>query len=366
MSLIEACSGCLRRTWLITRLAGHVNLHRDRLAELMALGDEQLIAAVGGAQRERVAAEYADYRAGPARSAIAQAGLDVVCSCRHRYPARLRELDTPPRAVHVAFDAQRLIDLITGPVVAIVGSREPSSYGIQVATELGRGLAAAGVTVLSGMARGIDSHAQRGALAVGGPTVAVLAGAAERAYPPRGRSLHTQISRQGAVVSEFPPGTSARRWMFPARNRVIAALADMTVVVEARSGSGSLITANLALSLGRRIGAVPGRVGSPLARGPHALIRRGADVIDGAEAVLEALFGAGQTIAPAEQLAVSQTERAILEALAEGRDVPAALRRGGLAPGDALPALAELELRGLITRDAGGAYTVALGWRSPG
>src|ERR1019366_5760844 len=119
--------------------------------------------------------------------------LDVVCPCRTWYPARLRELDTPPAVLHVANDALRLKDMLEGPVVAIVGSREPSSYGCEMASELGRGLAAAGVTVVSGMARGIDTQAHRGALSVNGPTVAVLPGGADRPYPPRSRTLHERI-----------------------------------------------------------------------------------------------------------------------------------------------------------------------------
>jgi DNA processing protein len=365
MSLMEACPVCLRRTWLLTRLAGHLDQHRDRWGELLTLDDQELIAAVSGTQRESLEHEYADYWVEPSRSAIAHACLDVVCPCRAWYPARLRELDTPPAVLHVANDVLRLKDLLKGPVVAIVGSRAPSAYGSDTAAELGRGLAAAGVTVLSGMARGIDTHAHRGALSVNGPTVAVLPGGADRPYPPRSRTLHQQIVRQCAAVSEFAPGTEPRRWMFPARNRLIAALADMTVIVEARPESGALITANFADSLGRRVAAVPGRINSPLARGPHGLLRHGAALIDGCEAVLDELFGAGGRRTPVQQLEVTQTQHAILDALAEGRDTTTALRRASLTIDDGLAALADLELAGLVRRGRNGEYTVPVGWRTP-
>jgi DNA processing protein len=368
MSLMEACPDSLRRSWLLARMAGHLDQHRNRWGELLTLDDHELIAAAGGTQGQLLEQEYDDYWVEPSRSAIAHAWLDVVCPCRAWYPARLRELDTPPAVLHVANNVLRLKDMLKGPVVAIVGSREPSSYGCEMASELGRGLAAAGVTVVSGMARGIDTHAHRGALSVNGPTVAVLPGGADRPYPPRSRTVHERIVRDGAAVSEFPPGTTPRRWMFPARNRLIAALADMTIVVEARLDSGALITANCAESLGRRVAAVPGRINSPLARGPHRLLRHGAALIDGCEAVLDELFGAGEGArrAPAQQPEVTQTQHLILAALAEGSDTDTALHRVSLTADDGLAALAELELTGLVKRGRNGEYTVAMGWRSPG
>ena len=155
--------------------------------------------------------------------------------------------------LHVVGELERFLALLSEPAVAIVGARRPSPYGVTVARSLGRGLGAAGVTVVSGMARGIDSAAHRGALDAviaptpgrrppgpqpEAPTIAVLAGAAEIPYPASARNLHGRIGAAGAIVSELPPGTTARRWMFPARNRIIAALSAMTVVVEARERSG--------------------------------------------------------------------------------------------------------------------------------
>ncbi|MBA2636825.1 MAG: DNA-processing protein DprA, partial [Solirubrobacterales bacterium] len=173
-------------------------------------------------------------------------------------------------------------------------------YGREVAHSLGRGLAAAGVVVVSGMAMGVDAAAHEGALAVDGPTVAVLAGAPNVPYPAMKRALHAHLLRSACVVSEMPPGFRARRWSFPARNRIIAALTGMTVVVEATERSGSLITADIALQLGRAVGAVPGPVSSPLSAGANALLHDGAQVIRDAQDVLDAALPIGWSRPPAQ------------------------------------------------------------------
>jgi DNA processing protein len=265
----------------------------------------------------------------------------------------LRELESPPAVLHVVGDLER----VTRPGVAIVGARRPSPYGLDVAGSLARGTAIAGVTVISGLASGIDSAAHRGALSAGGVTIAVLAGAPERPYPSRARALHARIRAAGAVVSELPPGTGSRRWMFPARNRLIAALTAMTVVVEARSRSGALVTARHARRLGRAVGAVPGRVTSPLAAGPHQLLRDGALLIECTTQILDALFGPGQQH-PAQPPRLDPQIAALVDALAEGHGTATALARAGLRTEQALAALASLELAGTIERQPGGRYAV--------
>ncbi len=359
----DACDACLRRAWLLARLAGHLDQHRDRLEELLPLPDADLIAALGGSRREQVLGEYADFDPQAAQNAAVEVSVELVCRCTWRYPERLRDLPAPPAVLHIAGGGERLMQMLGEPVVAIVGSRQPSPYGTEVAASLARGLAAAGVTVISGLAHGIDACAHRGALDGGGATVAVLAGAAELPYPPRARSLHRRILSTGAVVSELPPATRVRRWMFPARNRLLAALGALTVVVEARAGSGALITAAHAAALERMVGAVPGRVGSPLARGPHELLRQGAILVDGPEAVLDHLHlpGLRSSGGPAANPELNREERTLLDALAEGQSVGEALRRAGLEPEHGLPLLASLELAGLIRRGPGGAYSVPLG-----
>ncbi len=203
----------------------------------------------------------------------------------------------------------------------------------------------------------------RGVLEVGGPTVAVLAGGAERPYPASARGLHARIRAAGAVVSELPPGTGNRRWMFPARNRLLAGLSAMTVVVEAGSDSGALLTATVARDLGRPLGAVPGRVTSPLAVGPHKLIRGGAALISGAGDVLDRLAiaipaAAGPQVTSGSADGLPGAQRTLLEALAEGQPSESALTRAGLGTDAGLAALAALELAGLIAREVGGRWTI--------
>jgi DNA processing protein len=216
-------------------------------------------------------------------------------------------------------------------------------------------MAAAGVTVVSGMALGIDAAAHRGALDAGGPTIAVLAAGPERAYPRRARTLHGRILESGTVVSELPLDGGPRRWMFPARNRLIAALAALTVVVEARSNSGALLTAGRAAELGRTVGAVPGRITSPLAGGPHRLLRDGALLVSGAEDLLDGVFGL-ETVPRPRRLPPDL--QGLLDALAEGHAIPEAVARAGLGTEQGLAALAVLELAGRIRRGPAGGYAV--------
>ena len=177
--------------------------------------------------------------------------------------------------------------------MAVVGSRRPSPYGLEMARSLGRGLAAAGIVVVSGLALGIDAAAHRGCLEVAGVPVAVLAGGPDLPYPRSHRRLYAEVVATGLVLSEMPPGQRAFRWSFPARNRLMAGIAGMTVVVEAAEPSGSLITAEFAQDLGRVVGAVPGRVTARMAAGSNALLRDGAAVVRSPEDVLDDLLGAG-------------------------------------------------------------------------
>ncbi len=176
--------------------------------------------------------------------------------------------------------------------VAIVGTRRASPEGLEVARTLGRGLAGANVTVVSGLALGVDSAAHAGAVELCGPTMAVLGGGADVPYPTRKAGLYQAIlAADGVIVSEMPPGFRAFRWSFPARNRIIAALAPVTIVVEAAERSGSLITAELALDLGRDVAAVPGPVLSWRSRGTNALLRDGAALIRDVRDALELVLG---------------------------------------------------------------------------
>jgi DNA processing protein len=200
-----------------------------------------------------------------------------------RYPALLGTIGSPPD-LHVR-GSLRPSD---GLAIAIVGSRRPTPYGMDVAERLAAELAARGVTIVSGLARGIDTAAHRGALSGGGRTLAVLGNGIDIVYPPENRDLARAIERQGALLSQFSKGTAPLAYHFPARNRTIAGLALGVVVVEAGERSGALITAGLAADLGREVFAVPGRVTSEVSRGPHGLLRDGAILVrDWADVVQE-------------------------------------------------------------------------------
>ena len=359
---MTACDDCLRRTWLIARLAGRIEVARHehtRLPEVMALPDDQLIDALAGAEEPLVRSQRARFDPCAARSTARAAGLYALCRHDDRFPPRLLHARDAPAVLHIAGTPERL-DRLAGeePAVSIVGMRRASRYGLDVARGLARDLARAGVPVVSGMALGVDSAAHAGALDAGGLTVAVLAGGADVPYPPSKRHLYAEIVKRGVDVSELPPGFRARRWCFPARNRIIAGLTDLTIVAEAETRSGSLITADLAAKLGREVAAVPGPVTSPGAAGTNALLKDGATLVRHAHDVLDALFGVGHA-PPRCDTTLEPPLRELLDAVAHGRNTVAAI--AGVSPeraDAALVGLTELELRGLVRRELGGRYAV--------
>lgn len=330
---LAACDACLRRAWLLARLSGHLEPVRNRVGELLALDDDELIAAVAGRQEPAVRRDLGCFDASDAARTAIASGTPPVCRCATEYPAQLRDLGAPPAVLFVTGDVLRLRELAGTAMVAIVGSRRGSSYGLEIANGLARGLGRAGVPIVSGMALGIDCAAHDGALSVDAPTIAVLPGPASEPYPPGRRATHRAITRCGVAVSEVPPGTPVRRWSFPARNRVIAALAAMTVIVEAGARSGALLTAAIGSELGRMIGAVPGRVGNPLADGPNDLLAAGARIIRGPQDVLDALYGVD-----APRLVVDRRPpltprlRALADAIAAGGSLPGIFTSEGLSP----------------------------------
>jgi DNA processing protein len=292
----------------------------------------------------------------------AVAGSGAWASCRHDelYPDALRDLGDAPAVIFGRGRAAILGELERNGAVTIVGSRRPSGYGRELAAELGAELAAAGFAVVSGMAMGIDSAAQTGAVRAGGLTIAVLGCGVDVAYPPRSARLYGEIVERGLVLGELPPGTEPRRWTFPARNRIMAALGAMTVVVEARERSGSLITAEMAASLNRDVGAVPGLVGSSPAAGTNGLIRDGAHLIRGAQDVLDGLLGpgAGERSARAPVGPMLEDELAgVLDLVERGAGTADALARASrLQPGPLATALVRLELSGYVRCNGEGHY----------
>ncbi|HEY6890814.1 MAG TPA: DNA-processing protein DprA [Solirubrobacter sp.] len=354
---ITACDDCLRRTDLIAAIAGRLQIEfKQRTAPggVLALPDEELLEIGASGDVER---RYAGFVAAAARERASAAGLKIVCRCRDEYPGSLRDLDDPPAVIHIL---GRPSALEAEDAIAVVGARRASSYGLEVARALGRGLSAARVPVVSGLALGVDSEAHYGALEASGSTIAVLAASAHVAYPARGWKLHAAVAERGAVISEMPPGAQAQRWCFVARNRIIAALGAATIVVQATERSGSLTTADFAADLGRAVGAVPGLVTTRLSAGTHGLIQAGAPLIRDAADALELLAGVTGREYPAGDeappLVLAPPLKRLLEAVEDGCGSLTELADTPEAARSAMAGLGELERLGLVRRGLRGRW----------
>ncbi|MDP9188451.1 MAG: DNA-processing protein DprA [Actinomycetota bacterium] len=364
MRAVEACDACLRRAWLVGSLSARIEraisgVPGRRSRELLALGDARLAAAVAGSRDELYLERSRARDPRRLRAAVVKAGAWACCRHDDAYPPALRELADAPRLLFGRGDPTLLGSLEGAGSVTVVGARHASAYGRQMATGLGLELAASGLAVVSGMALGIDSCAHEGALREGGLTVAVLGSGPDVPSPAGRRALYERIRARGLILSELPPGTEPRRWTFPARNRIMAALGTMTVVVEARARSGSLITSELAEQLGREVGAVPGRVGSPVAEGANALLRDGAQVIRSGQDVLDSVLGPGAAAEREAQVAAALDRELVevLDAIDGGAATQDAVAQAaGLDAGVALTSLARLELLGVVNCDSAGRY----------
>jgi DNA processing protein len=292
-------------------------------------------------------------RAAEALTIAGRSGVGLVVFGGDDYPELLSQIPDPPPALWV----RGALDPGLGPV-AIVGSRTATPHGLQMGHRLGEDLARAGLCVVSGLARGVDAAAHRGALGAGGRTIAVLGCGIDVTYPPEHESLARDIAASGALISEFAPGTPPLSWHFPRRNRVISGLCHAVVVVEASDRSGSLITARRALEQGRDVMAVPGGVLSGRNRGAHALLRDGARVVEGAQDVLEELKLTGPKRKPGENAEDLKSPDPVLRNMVEGEtyDVDALSQLCGLDPVRLLRKLTELELAGWIARAGGGRF----------
>lgn len=281
-------------------------------------------------------------------AAAARAGFSWYPTSEPSFPQPLRALSDPPLGLFLKGRWP------TGPTVAIVGSRRASAYGKEVAQYLGRELARAGVWVVSGMARGVDAAAHRGALEGGGFTVAVWGSGCDRVYPPEHAELAVAIGERGGIVTEYPPGTPPRRENFPERNRLIAGLSQILVVVEADPRSGALLSAKLALEEGREVMAVPGSVFSPLSAGPNGLLRAGAAPVLCAQDILDAL----SLPATAPPPAVHKDQQGLLRFFPPGLalTVDELASRCGKSVPELLPELISLELEGTLAKDPDGRY----------
>lgn len=284
-------------------------------------------------------------------ASVSACGARVIAWGDPEYPISLMDLADPPALLYAR--GRDLGSLAWR--VAVVGSRRCSALGREVAVDIGRSLASAGACVVSGAARGIDTGAHRGALDAAGTTVAVLGSGIDVLYPPGSRGLLQEIEAAGAIVTEYPPGIPAEPFRFPARNRIVAGLARALVVVEGAAGSGSMISVDHALDLGREVFAVPGPVTSPLSEVPLALIRDGAVMIRGADDLLADL---GLDVAPATLAGPSELppdELRVFEGLRSPCLPDAVARAASVSIPEAVAALTRLELRGLV-RNVGGRY----------
>ncbi|MBN8867485.1 MAG: DNA-processing protein DprA [Solirubrobacterales bacterium] len=357
----SACPDCLRRAWLVARLGVWIQTACDdlpgrRTPELLRLSSESLVEAVAAKKDDEILEWNTALGEGEMRAAIFNA--DCWCCCRHdeSFPVGLRDgADAPPVLIGRG-GAIRLRDLELENSVTVVGARKATGYGLEMAATLGRELAVAGLNVISGMALGIDGAVHRGSLEVG-PTIAVLGCGPDRPYPASHARLYGRIVERGLVVSEVPPGAEAWRWSFPARNRIMAALAGMTVVVEAASRSGSLITAEMASDAGRDVGAVPGLATSRVAVGPNELIASGAALIRSGADVIDRMPGAtvGEPLFGPE---VEPGQAALLAAVEAGcRTVEEIAREAGSEVGEAARGVALLEVKGYLKSGATGTWS---------
>jgi len=304
---------------------------------------------------------------------LQQEGHDLIPFDDERYPALLTEIPIAPAALFTAGNA----DALWQPQLAVIGSRNPTAGGIENARDFAGTLARQGFTITSGLALGIDGAAHRAALDAGALTVAVLGSGLDCIYPARNRALAADICQQGVLVSEFPPGTSARREHFPSRNRIISGLSLGVLVIEAALNSGSLITARLAAEQGREVFALPGSIHNPMAKGCHRLIRDGAKLVETDAEILQELAPlAGQLarslqqqlqLNPAEKLVKSTTQPNLGDDPEYARlwsclghdplPVDTLIASSGLTAKAVSAMLLMLELRGRVEAHPGGAFS---------
>jgi DNA processing protein len=338
----------------------------SRLGDRRAAGvlEAPLAELVGeGGASEKVARVFEELRSAfdPAalEDRLSAQGVRIITLADEAYPSRLREVPDPPPALFVKGGMPEAVP------VALVGSRKATAAGLETARTLGRALGERGVCVVSGLALGVDAAAHEGALEAGGTTVGVLGSGIDVVYPRENRGLFESVGRSGAVVSEYCLGEAPLAWRFPARNRIIAGLCDVVVVVEAPEKSGALITARHALDAGRDVWAVPGPPGAPECRGSNRLLADGAGVLWDVSEFVSALgprdAGATAERVPHEAplpVGLPEMEEAVLSGVGfEATGVDAVARRAGIGMRDVLPALALLELKGFVSRNAVGAYT---------
>lgn len=325
-----------------------------RLWDVLMLEDDRLIAALGGSRREELRGWNASFQSS------AQAlpdGVERICRHCERYPSAMKGHSLAPHELHIVGGARQLAKVLSAPVVAIVGTRRCTDYGMEIARSLGRELAAAGVSVIGELSDGISYGAHTGTLEAGGKGLGVLGAGVDRCSPQCCTALYRRMGATGCLISELPCGVHPRRWSQLARARTLVLLAELVIVVEASEHPRELACAGLAQAFGKKLGAVPGRVGSRASLGPNRLVKEGAVLVRGAQDALDLLYGVKQWTPPQPDLPpLDPRLRSVLEQIGEGNDTLPKLSARRESTGAVLRALAELELRGLVVRGDGGRY----------
>ncbi len=357
----RACRECLRESWLLGALSEQLDEHRrdhQSLIGLIELTGEPLLRALRVPRPSPIRKRYASF---DPRWIAQPPGVTAICRHDPAYPSRLASVPGAPAVLYLATPPARLTDMLAEPAVAFVGPRHASDYGIEVAHSIARDLARAGVTVIAGFGEGIAAAAHAGALDGQGPALAVMPGGVDVCYPAALGTMYGRLRDTGCVLSELPPARHVRRWCYPARNRLVAALGALTIVVEAYVGHSALMSATLALTAGAEVGAVPGPITSPTSRGPHALIRDGAHPIASAQDALDILYGVDMRRASSSVPQLDGELRALVAQIEAGRDTVSKLTQCGARRRDVVVALGELEVRGRVRRVNASRYRVCGG-----
>lgn len=316
------------------------------------------VQGVGPVLSAKIAAAQHEIDAEQVLALCNEHGIAILTEADGTYPNALRQIPDPPAVLFLRGELKPQDAL----AVAIVGTRHPTAYGLRQAERLAGSLARAGLTIVSGLARGIDAAAHRGALAAGGRTLAVLASGLLNIYPPEHRSLAEQIALQGALLTEAPPQAEPLAGVFPQRNRIISGLSLGVIVIEAGDQSGALITARHALEQGREVFAVPGRIEDRTARGCHRLIRDGAKLVQSPEDVLEELgplvepvpSAAGNAVHHPAELLLNDVEKRVLAAIGSDTvSIDELVAATGLGAAQVLATVSVLEMRHVIRRLSG-------------
>lgn len=340
----------------LTNLLDHFGDAKAVLAGAPA--DLRQVAGIGSKLASQIALATEKVDVDSQLNLCSENGIEIIDQLSERYPKPLLEIHDPPP---ILFCSGELLEE-DSLAISIVGSRHATHYGKRAAEKLSRGLAMAGYTIVSGLARGIDAAAHRGALAAGGRTIAVLGSGLLNIYPAEHKELAQEISRSGAVLSEVVPNRAPKSTAFPARNRIVSGLSLGTIVVEAADRSGALISARLANEQGREVFAVPGPIDSRMSRGCHKLIRDGAKLVESIDDVLEELgplmsplkTSTGDDIHHPAELKLNDQEKKILQAIETSpTDIDVIVDRTELPVQRVLSTISILEIRRLIRRTSG-------------